>query len=260
MNKYVIYTALTGSYDSIMQPKVIAPDFDYICFTNNESISNAGVWEIKKIPPITDDLQRLSRFPKMHPHILLSMYEYSVYIDANVCIISEKFYDKIKEKIHNKTVLSGIKHPLRKCVYKEFYNVWKWRKEQNLKTMKKEFKFLKEHNFPSDYGMYEANIIFRNHHDMNVILQCEQWWLMINIFSKRDQFAYSYTLWQQQLNFDYICEPGANRKNPYYNVENHNTMSANSISLFKRIKTKLWHCLFGDNLIGERLFNAYMRY
>jgi len=260
MKKYVIYTALTGSYDSLVQPKVIDADFDYICFTDCVKSSCIGVWNIKQIPLITHDMQRLSRFPKMHPHVLLNDYMYSVYIDANVCIYNKEFYDKIKEKINDKILLSGIKHPLRQCVYKEFFNVWKWRKEQSLTIMRKEFKFLKKHNFPAKYGMYEANVIFRNHHDMKVIAQCEQWWLMLNLFSKRDQLAYSFTLWQQHLTFDFLCEPGPNRENDYYYLENHKSSGVyHSDSFLKRLSDKFMHCLFYDNCLGEKLFNAYMR-
>ncbi len=243
MNKYVIYTALTGSYDNIMQPKVIAADFDYICFTNNVQISQAGVWKIKKIPPVIDDLQRLSRFPKMHPHVLLSEYEYSVYIDANVCIISNEFYDVVRNKISNRVLLSGIKHPLRSCVYDEFYNVWLWRKEKDFSIMRKEYRFLKRSGFPRNYGMYEANIIFRNHQDKQIIAQCEQWWLMINTFSKRDQLSYSYTLWSQKIPFDYLCIPGRQRENNLYKVIGHSA-SRKSKNLYQRILNRIERDIF----------------
>ena len=244
MNKFVIYTALTGSYDNIMQPRVVAPDFDYICFTNNDRIGQAGVWKIKKIPPVVNDLQRLSRFPKMHPHVLLSEYEYSVYVDANVCIISNEFYDVVRKKISDGIKLSGIKHPLRECVYDEFYYVWLWRKEKDISIMRKEYRYLRQHGFPRNYGMYEANIILRNHHDMQVVAQCEQWWLMVNAFSKRDQLSYSYTLWSQHIPFDYLCVPGANRENNLYEVISHPSSHPKKINFYQRLQEWILRNLF----------------
>lgn len=263
MNKYVIYTALTGSYDNIMQPKVIASDFDYICFTNNDKISNAGIWQVKQIPLVTDDLQRLSRFPKMHPHVLLAEYEYCVYIDANVCIVSDEFYEVVRKKISTGVKLSGIKHPLRNCVYDEFYHVWMWRKEKNMSIMKKEYRYLQEHGFPKEFGMYEANIILRNHHDMQVIIQCEQWWLMVNTFSKRDQLSYSFTLWSQKLPFDYLCKPGVNRENNLYSVINHQS-SRKHKNLYQKfvgkIEREFFHYLLTHNAsLVHRIFNSLLR-
>lgn len=219
--KCVIYTALTGGYDNLIQPKSIAKDFDYICFTNNDMGAKVGAWNIQRIPYITDDLQRLSRFPKMHPHILLADYDYSLYIDANVCIENDDFYDIIRRKIKEGAMLSGVKHPLRDDVYEEFWYVWILRKEKNLKVMRKEYQFLLGQGFPRKYGMYEANIILRNHHDATVIKQCEEWWHLVNLMSKRDQLSYSYTLWKYHIPFDFMFIPGAKRENLFYSVVNH---------------------------------------
>ena len=43
--KVVIYTAISDSFDDLIQHKYICKDFDYICFTD-APVKNKGIWEI----------------------------------------------------------------------------------------------------------------------------------------------------------------------------------------------------------------------
>lgn len=48
----VIYTCLTGNYDNLINHYYINPDWDYICFTDNENLlksSENGIWQIRKL-------------------------------------------------------------------------------------------------------------------------------------------------------------------------------------------------------------------
>lgn len=129
--------------------------------------------------------------------------------------------------------------------------------------MKKEYHYLKSHGFPKDYGMYEANIILRNHHNKQVITQCEQWWLMVNTFSKRDQLSYSFTLWCQNIPFDFLCNPGAHRENDLYRVISHKSIEKQK-NLYQRLVGKIESEFFHYLLTHEarlihRLFDLLLK-
>lgn len=112
MNKIVIYTSLTGGYDNLPQYEVVDPNFDYICFTNDyPAESKVGQWEIRPIPVDLKDNQRLSRYSKLMPHTVLENYEWSVWLDANLVIVNQKFYTNIFDKIKEGGLWYGIKHP-----------------------------------------------------------------------------------------------------------------------------------------------------
>lgn len=83
MNKKCVYTAVTGGYDKLMQPKVIDKTYDFICFSNDIHESTVGVWQIKPIPFYHKDNKRVAMFAKFHPHTLLLDYDYAIWIDAN---------------------------------------------------------------------------------------------------------------------------------------------------------------------------------
>lgn len=71
--KAVVYTCITGGYDSLKDPLVVSKDVDYICFTDNMNLIS-NVWHIWPIP---NELKLLSdvkkqRIVKICPHRYLS--------------------------------------------------------------------------------------------------------------------------------------------------------------------------------------------
>lgn len=211
MKRIAIYTALTGNYDSLIDPAVIDPRCDYICFTNQVH-SQGSVWKYRTIPSDIKNLALLSRYPKMHPHELLGEYEYSVYMDANIQIVNSDFYQRIFAKIEQGVSLSGIKHPFRDCPYNEGYAVFTYGLDSFFSIIRT-LRFLKKENFPEHYGMFEANVILRKHSDKKVQKQCEDWWKLVSRYSKRDQLTYSYTLWKNHIAFDYLIPENESARN-----------------------------------------------
>lgn len=221
MKKIAIYTVLTGGYDQLKQPSVTDERFDYICFSNDIPKNRIGVWEIRKFDGEFCSKQIESRYPKMHPWIVLSQYDYSVYMDANICIASKDFYERVIQKIENGAILSGIKHPFRDCCYNEGYVVFTYGLDK-FSAIVKEMRFVRKQGLPRHYGMFEANIILRRHDNEKVRRQCELWWEMINKYSRRDQLSYPYTLWKERIPFDYLLPENENARNcPWLQFESH---------------------------------------
>ena len=47
-NNKCIYTFIIGDYDNLKHPRIITPDWDYICVTDNPNLKS-DVWQIKYI-------------------------------------------------------------------------------------------------------------------------------------------------------------------------------------------------------------------
>ena len=219
--KIVIYTVLTGAYDNLNQPRHVESGFSYICFTDTVQKQKIGVWEMREIPNVSDDKKILSRYPKMHPHLLLDEFDYSVYIDANVIILDDTLYKCSLELISRHICLAGMKHQEVECAYVEGLRIYTIGKEKKIREIIRTLRFLRRENFPYNYGMYEANVIFRNHHNQDVIRQCELWWNCFINYVKRDQITYSYTLWKNHIPFNYILPEcfSANNHSGFYVVQ-----------------------------------------
>ena len=193
--KKVVYTALTGSYDALEQHKYVNPEYDYICFSNDfGDKKKIGIWTIRKIDYPSDDKQLQSRFPKLQPHEVLPEYDISLYVDANVNILTPYLFRRIDELMKEDVKLAGVKHQFRDCLYEEGYRVWIGGVDKNIDAIRRQLSYYKQDGFPRHFGMYEANVIFRQHNAPLIIKQCNEWWRLRLNYSKRDQLGYSYTL------------------------------------------------------------------
>ncbi len=217
---------MTGGYDEIRQPLVIDDRFDYILFTDVSKMNHDGIWSIRNINFDISDKQLLSRYPKINPISQLNEYEYSVYMDANVQIVSAKFYERIMQLVLQDVELAGVKHQHRNCLYEEgfrilisFPNINRWKLLSQMASFKKE-------GFPYNYGMYEANVIFRSHKSSRVSSLCQSWWNIYKNAVRRDQLCYSYVLWKFGFKFSYMLP------------ENENAMNSSMLNFFEHPNKK----------------------
>ncbi|MDR2011207.1 MAG: DUF616 domain-containing protein [Bacteroidales bacterium] len=190
-NNKVIYTCLVGEYDILRQPRFIYENFDYICFSNDIPVSCIGVWKIQKIPYKHPDKTRVSRYVKINPHTVLYSYKYSLWIDANVEIVNKDLQNRIEELIELNSKIAQVQHIERDCIYDEITECFKCSKD-NVLLLYKQYKFLRKEGYPAHYGLFENNIIYRQHNDSLVVKISEEWWKMYMKFSKRDQLSLCY--------------------------------------------------------------------
>lgn len=193
----VIYTAISGKYDSLKQPLYISKNFDYICFTNNK-IRNPGVWEIKPLLNIKQDLVRTARYHKLFPNKILKKYKYSIWVDSNITITSNALEKRINLLIKNNKKIAVNIHFERNCIYQEAKACIDQQKDDP-EIILKQVDFLKKEKYPQNNGLFETNIIFRQHRNPIIIKSMEYWWWMINNFSRRDQLSFNYVLWKNKL-------------------------------------------------------------
>lgn len=192
-NKFVVYTVITGGFDTVRQPDVIDPRFDYILFTDTVTIPKIGAWLVREIEYECNDLRKKSRFPKIHPEVLLSSYQASLYIDGNISITSQYVYDRCIELAEKGIDWAGIKHQGRENLYDEInaiiglgwvhdYEVMDW------------YQFLRKDGYSNYNGMFENNIIFRLHTPAVKRINELWWWTIEEKVVKRDQFSLMYAI------------------------------------------------------------------
>lgn len=212
MMKKVIYTCLVGNYDTLLQPEVYDDSWDYICFTDSENLKSDGVWRKKKIPYNDKDSTRLSRYPKILPHLVLPMYDVSLYIDANLCITNSKLYSICDSLIKNEILIAQVEHPFRHCVYQEVEECYTLRLITLLQRMCHYLRY-KNNGMPYGWGLYENNIIYRKHNDIKVQLISEEWWKEYCRYSKRDQLSLPYVYFKNDFRPSLLFEKGVSTRN-----------------------------------------------
>ena len=84
----VIYTAIFGKRDILLEPKFIPEGVDFVCFTDQSFKS--PVWNVRQVEsPVENDLSRSNRYYKILSHKALPEYEHSIYIDGNVIVTGD---------------------------------------------------------------------------------------------------------------------------------------------------------------------------
>lgn len=267
--KKVIYTAIVGNYDYINQPLVVNKDFDYILFSNDIDEDYVGVWEIRRLPPPckNKDKVKVARWIKTHPHLLLSEYVYSVWIDSNVLIASDDVYRRTDDLYRKGILISSMSHPERDCIYDECLEV-AVKKRDSLHRIIPEFLFLKHQKYPAKAGLCETNFVFRNHKNLLVQKVCEDWWSMIDRFSRRDQLSFNYVNFTNQVQVDYFLGPKyCTHNHPFFEWHSHkespykskiwvNYFEKHACRIYKPTFTALLHC--EDESLKESILKYYL--
>jgi hypothetical protein len=214
MKKGIIYTCITGRYDELLDHTYIDPRWEYVCFTDDLTLKNKDnfLWQIK--PLVFDELDHIrnQRWHKLHPHILFPKYKRSVWVDANMNILKKDIYEDIDRAINKKSKMSMAPHPVRNCLYDEFLVCIDLGKD-NRNVIEKQLQLIKEDGFPNKQGLYETGIIYREHHDKQVISVMNDWWWFIKNYSRRDQLSLTYVLWKHKINLDRLTDISFRFKN-----------------------------------------------
>ena len=204
----VIYTCILGNYDELTDPVFTDPECDYVCFVGKgeKTSERKGIWQIRELDFRSKDFAVLSRYPKLNPHILLPEYSYSVWMDGNVSIAGDCFYEIIREKINAGILYSGIRHWARDCAYDEIKESLDSGIESRSRLLGALF-FLKRHRFPKHFGMNENNVIFRRHNAPEIIRFDDLWWKLFIRYAHRDQILHPYCMRECGIAPDYLFPP-----------------------------------------------------
>lgn len=219
-NKYCVYTALTGNYDALLKIKCTNENYDYICFTDAPDLiqrKKVGIWNIWKLEYNQLDSARNSRWPKILGYKLLNNYEASIYIDANVNILTSYIYDLVNTSNQNLLI---PRHSNRGCIYDEI-EICRDLGLDNEDILLKVQQELVAHNMPSNYGLNDASLIYRKHHVPQIDQIMDSWWNYVEHFSKRDQVSLSYVLWSYGIKIDDIAIPNIRKHNKNFAVYPH---------------------------------------
>ena len=219
-NKGVVYTCLTGGYDSLGLLTYVSSDLDYICFTDSRDLlqlKSYGAWKILPIQFSDGTNQIINRWHKTHPHILFPNYDYSIYIDSNINILNSNVFSEIFNK---RSMLVLPIHFEQQCIYEESKLVLK-SKLATKDSINKIITLLKDNDFPKNYGMNENNLIYREHNNPEVIRIMEEWWDLIYNYCNRDQLSFAYILWKHNIKPSDIAIRNLRINNPDILMKNH---------------------------------------
>ena len=211
MARKVIYTCLTSGYDVLQEPLSVSPEYDYICFTDLPRAEKGSCWRLLPLPAEDTPVKAVRRY-KILPHEILGDYDWSVYMDANIRILSQEFYDIIDRHIVEGTPWRGVPHPVRDCIWDETEECW-MKGKLPLKGLLSVSKTLKDTRFPRHFGLFENNLILRRHMDPAVIDTDKAWWAAFEKAPYRDQLCLMGAMREFHMEQCFIFEKGKCARN-----------------------------------------------
>lgn len=194
-SKIVVYTCVTGGYEHPVEPLYKPSNVDYFVITDMEIDSNSK-WkkiDINSIEGLSslNNIEK-SRFPKILPHRIFKDYDYSIYVDANVRIVSD-----LRKSISSlgKIPFASHWHPERNCIYQEG-KACILAKKGNSQLIENQMIKYREMGMPEDFGLIECNVLIREHNVESCKQLMESWWTeFIDSKSYRDQLSLPFVIW-----------------------------------------------------------------
>lgn len=215
-NKILIYTALFGNYDELLEPEVIDKNCDYICITDNKQLKSIK-WKIQYLDNIDNPVE-LNRMYKMLPHRFFSEYDYALYVDSNIKLNKSPL--KIINAYMDKAAIAFPRHFMRDCIYDEALTCLRHKKITKAEYETITTELLEANKFPKKYGLAENNILVRNLKDQPLIDVMEEWWVLFREYAARDQLSLMYLLWKHRVSYCFMEESSRN-KNDYFSYMLH---------------------------------------
>lgn len=192
--RIAVYTAFFGPYDQLREPLLQPDNIDYYILTD-QPVPEESLW--KQLPlqilpeEVASDPVLANRWCKMHPHRLFPEYAFSVYVDANIWVLSD-LTPLTAGLDHFPTAM--FLHKKRNCVYEEIAAVIGQGKGTP-ESLRAHEKLLRSHGVPEHWGLLEASVIARRHMDPACVELMEAWWESFFAHSRRDQISLIDCLW-----------------------------------------------------------------
>lgn len=220
--KVAVYSCITGGYDILKDPLLIDDLLNYFLISDAEK-NNASVWKLLDVPLDAKVYSggMINRFCKLNPWKIFYDYDYSVYIDGNVEIVSD-IRNLCSIARDSKIGIAMHLHDRRDCIYKES-DVCKLYKRGNREAIDRQMMKYRQDGFPEHFGMIEATIIIVDLKNEIALKIMSDWWSeLVASGSGRDQLSFPYVLWKNGFKIEDVgCLGNNRRKNPKFRSRLH---------------------------------------
>lgn len=228
-NRLVVYTALFGDYDELIDPSEMFSGCDFVCFTDQAHLKS-DIWEIRLIEECDLPPNMMNRKYKILPHLYFPEYENSLYVDANVGILKNP--KDLAVKYLSQYDFVAPKHFARDCIYDEAFVLIRSGRVEIIKLYMQTYKYLKK-GYRCQTKMAENNILFRKHNNLNLLSQ--EWWELFFNGVSRDQLSLAYIAWRLSVNVK-ISNEISSRKGEFFLINQHkNKIKSPIIAKFFRL-------------------------
>ncbi len=206
--RLVVYTAIVADYDPLKIPTVVAPDCDYVCFTDRD-ISWQNVWVRRRVDWTHADPARTSRHPKIRPHEYFPHHETSLWVDASIRLecAPEAFMPS-----HEDWDIAAFRHPHRDCIYDEAARCMEDERDDPAVITAQMLRY-RQAGYREHAGLTENGVLVRRHNTSAAIRFAESWWQEQLNGSRRDQLSFGFAAGREGVRLAHLGPQGISVRN-----------------------------------------------
>lgn len=212
--KIAIYTCISGGYDNLSEPVYRNEYMDFFVVTEAD-IPQKSMWkkiDLNSIDTIRNlDRIRQARYIKLHPHELFPEYEYSLWVDGNVCIMADVM-PMLLAMISSGKNFGCHLHPHRNKLKTEAKAISSLKRTVENDKMIQQVSDYYRAGYTDECNIFETTILLRKHNDKEVRKLMSDWWYQIKKYTTRDQLSLPYVLWLNKLSISDMYILGHNLK------------------------------------------------
>jgi GT2 family glycosyltransferase len=199
--KTVVYTAITGGYDTLKRPEAPDGETDYVCFAASPPPGERGPWEIRPLAwKHPADPVRTARWHKLHGCDLFPDAETVIWTDGNITF-KEGVEREIAEKLRaGGNPLATLRHFDRDNVSDEVESCVE-RDKDDAATMRAQVARYREAGLPCNAPFAETSIVAFRPSDPLARAVFATWWEELDRGSRRDQLSLPFALWKHGASF-----------------------------------------------------------
>lgn len=198
--KKALYTFIFGDYDDLKEPRVVTPGWDYICFSDQSprGWTPRSVWKIRQSQLLADnDAKKRAMGHMILHHKVMRDYELTISVGGQIRVNCD-LNDFVRKRFREDTELMLIRHPERACVYDEA-EACKALNKDDPARIDKQMALYREQGLPPSLGLFATGVIGRRYWRRRLERMCDLWWVQVMKYSKRDQLALPWALWQHPV-------------------------------------------------------------
>lgn len=191
--KRVIYTAIINNYDTLKEPRIITPGWEYICFTNNPELKS-DTWNIL----YNEDLNTIKKVRSIK---ILSPIKYDecIWVDGSI-LINCNLTAFVEKYCKDDFVL--LQHPHRNCIYQEARECIRRRKD-NPRVITKQVHKYRLKGYPDRSGLVATGLIYKKQNE-NINKFCQEWNSHVQAYSYRDQLSFNFVAYNMMVLYNLI--------------------------------------------------------
>ncbi|MDB5506210.1 MAG: glycosyl transferase, family 2 [Devosia sp.] len=188
--RVVVYSAVSGGYDTVLFHEHLMPDTQYVLFTD-AALPDPYIFDQRPLPYVDEDPVRSARFVKLHPHMLLTDADVAIWVDGNVMIRGDVSASIASFRASGQPV-AAVPHPLRTSPFEDARECIKRGKDDS-GVIEAQMQRYTARGFASE-ALAETNfMMFRLDHPQ-LAPTLAAWWRELEAGSRRDQLSLNFAL------------------------------------------------------------------